>query len=127
MDSENIRFTQEHEWVSLKDSTAVIGISKFAVEELGEIVYVELPQEKTQINQGEECGTVESVKTVSSIYAPISGTITENNKELEKTPNLVSDSPLDEGWLIKLTNIDTKEFNDLMTLTEYNQYLKTLE
>ena len=127
MTIENYRFTEEHEWVYVENNIAIVGISKHAIDELGEIVYVELPQVNAALSQGDEFGTIESVKTVSSLYAPISGDVLEINEDLSDRPNTVSESPLLDGWLIKLKNYDTNEYNDLMTAEEYEQFRETLD
>lgn len=123
---EDLRYTEEHEWIKIDGETAVIGITNHACEELGEIVFVETPEIGSEISQGDEFGSVESVKTVSSLYAPVSGTVTEINEELENNPDLVNESPYDAGWLIKVELADQAEIDDLMSPEEYETYLETL-
>ena len=102
MEQESLLFTKDHEWVSIDDDVATIGISHHAVNELGDVVFVELPAVGDSFEMSDEFGTVESVKTVSSLYSPISGTVTEVNTNLENEPNLVTDSNYDQGWIIKI-------------------------
>ncbi len=120
------KFTQEHEWISLSGDTATIGISLHAVEELGEIVYVDLPKVGAQFGQMDEFGTVESVKTLSSLYMPLAGEVTQVNATLVKDPGTLNESPYEDGWLIKIKIADENEYHDLMTYEEYQQYLSTL-
>lgn len=122
----DLKYTKEHEWVRLKDTIATVGLTAHATHELGEIVYVELPDADSEIGQMDELGTVESVKTVSSIYMPMSGTITAMNTKVVDSPELINSSPYEDGWLVKLAVSDEKEFDDLMTPKEYEAYLKTL-
>lgn len=126
MNENTYRYTQDHEWVHLENNVATIGVSNHAVEELGQIVFVECPEKETHINQKEEFGTIESVKTVSSLYAPISGKVVESNQVLENNPETINNSPYDDGWLIKVEPLDTAEFDDLMTHKEYTMFLETL-
>lgn len=120
------RYTEEHEWVELNENIATVGVSNHAADELGEIVFVELPTLGTEIGQMDEVGTIESVKTVSSLYSPLTGKIVEVNTELENQPNLVNESANDEGWIFKVEIEDSAEVEDLMTEDEYNTYLETL-
>jgi len=126
MSVESYKYTEDHEWIHFVNGVATVGLSKHAIDELGEIVYVELPDVNKTLTQKDEFGTVESVKTVSSLYLPVSGEITEVNSELENTPDLISSAPLEEGWLLKLKPSDESEFDDLMTSEEYENYLETL-
>jgi glycine cleavage system H protein len=126
MSPEECKYTEDHEWVAVEGGIATIGISQHAINELGEIVYVELPNENNQVYQKDEFGTVESVKTVSSLYAPITGTIVEVNTLLEKNPEILNESPYSDGWLIKIEYSDENELIDLMTYEEYSSYLETL-
>lgn len=126
MEPSALRYTEEHEWVALEGQIATVGITAHATEELGEIVYVDLPEIGRQIDQMEEFGTVESVKTLSSLYSPMSGEISQNNKAVVKNPELLNESPYEEAWLIKIKVADANEYDDLMTYTEYQQYLENL-
>ena len=126
MDLSNFKFTDDHEWIHIEDNLATVGISEHATQELGEIVFVELPATDKMINQKDEFGTVESVKTVSSLYAPVSGKITHINSDLENQPELVGESPYANGWIVKIELSDSKEIDDLMTFEEYSNYIETL-
>lgn len=121
---ENLRYTQEHEWVSLDGNIATIGITEHATEELGEVVFVELPEADAEFEQNDEIGTIESVKTVSSIYAPISGKIVEANSELGDSPNTINDQPFGNGWLVKIECSDTSEVDELMTHDDYQAHIE---
>lgn len=122
----DLKYTEEHEWVRQDNEHAVIGITDYAVEELGEIVFVDLPPLGRQIKQMDEFGSVESVKTISSLYLPVTGEIVEVNQELANNPGFVNESPYEEGWLVKVSLSDEKELDDLMTAEEYKNYLETL-
>jgi glycine cleavage system H protein len=122
----DLRYTEDHEWIRVEGSEATIGITKHASDELGEIVFVEMPNVGQEIGQADEFGSVESVKTVSSLYAALSGTVKEINEGIEGEPSLVNDSPFDSGWLIKLEISDAAEIDDLMSAEEYETFLETL-
>ena len=122
----DIKFTQEHEWVKLEGDVATIGISSYAVDELGEIVFVDLPPLNSEVEQMAEFGSVESVKTVSSLYMPMSGIVMSVNKAVQKNPELINQSPYEDGWLVKLKISDDKEYDDLLTAQEYEHHLDTL-
>lgn len=116
-----LRYTKEHEWVRLEDDgkTAVIGITDFAQNELGDIVFVELEPVDSEINKGEAFGSVEAVKAVSELFMPISGTIVAHNEDLEDNPELVNDDPYGAGWMIKVEVSDPAELDDLLNADEY--------
>lgn len=122
----DLKYTEEHEWVRVENDTAIVGITQHAVDELGEIVFVDLPQIGRQIGQMDEFGSVESVKTISSLYLPIGGEVLETNQELSKNPGYVNESPYDDGWLVKVSLADEKEIDDLMTPEEYKNFLEAL-
>ncbi len=122
----DLKYTQEHEWVSVEGNVATVGITYYAQEELGDIVYVELPEAKKPVIQFAEFGVVESVKTVSNLYSPCSGEVIEINKAVVETPELVNDDPYDGGWLIKLRMSDPRELDELMTSAEYEEFLEEL-
>ena len=126
MQEETLRYSEDHEWVDVENDIATIGVSQYAIDELGEIVFVELPQKDTEITQKSEFGTIESVKTVSSIYAPVSGTIIDTNTALADQPDLVNSDPYNQGWIIKIQVENKEELDDLMTHEEYQLFLKTL-
>ncbi len=123
MSSDNLYFTEDHEWVKIEGNTATIGITKHAAEELGEVVFCELPEVGINIAQADECGSVESVKTVSSIFTPLSGEVIEINSEIQDNAAVINESPYEDGWLFKLDIADMREVDDLMTESEYETYL----
>jgi glycine cleavage system H protein len=116
-----LKYSKEHEWVAAEDSVATIGITDYAQEQLGEVVYVELPAIGDKISKDDPFGVVESVKAVSDIYAPISGTVIEINQELPESPETVNDDPYGDGWLIKIRINDNSELDDLMDGEEYEE------
>lgn len=115
----DLRYTEEHEWVQVQGNTAIIGITDFAQSELGDIVFVELPEEGTEIHVGDVFGSVESVKTVSELYAPISGTVVAVNTELEDTPENVNEAAYEAGWMIKVEISNESELAQLLTAEQY--------
>ncbi len=117
------RYTKEHEWVKLEDHRARVGITDHAQHELGDIVYVELPKIGTKVQQLQEFATVESVKAVSPVYAPLSGEIVDVNKELETKPELINQSPHDQGWIAVIAPSDLKELDTLLTAEQYEQHI----
>lgn len=121
--SESYRYSKEHEWVSVTDDYAVVGITQFAQTELGEIVYVELPEVGSVVVQGEEIGSLESVKAVAEVYSPVSGEIIEVNEILSDTPELVNANPHESGWLVKIRLSNQSEISDLLTAEQYKAYL----
>lgn len=118
----DLYYTEEHEWLRVDDDgTATIGITDFAQSELGDIVFVEIDPEGTEVAQDDVFGTVEAVKTVSELYMPVSGTIAAINTELESAPELVNQDPYGEGWMAKIEMADADELNDLMRADEYRE------
>lgn len=118
-----LKYSKEHEWVLVEDEDgAVIGISDFAQNELGEVVFVEAPELGEKISRDDPFGAVESVKAVSDLYAPVSGAVTEVNDALPDTPELINEDPYGEGWIIKVAMSDPGELDDLMTAEEYAAY-----
>ena len=118
-----LKYSKEHEWVLVEDEDgAVIGISDFAQNELGEVVYVEAPELGEKISKDDPFGAVESVKAVSDLYAPVSGAVTEVNDALPDTPELINEDPYGEGWIIKVAMSDPGDLDDLMTAEEYAAY-----
>lgn len=113
-------YTKEHEWVKIDGSAAVIGITDYAQSSLGDIVYVELPKAGAQLEQGKPIGVVESVKAVSDIYAPVSGTVTEVNGSVEDDPAKVNADPFGDGWLVKVTLSKADETKELMDAAAYD-------
>ncbi len=118
------KYTKEHEWVEMKGVEAVVGITAHAAKELGDITFVEMPSKGTDLIVGDVLGTIESIKAASDIYAPISGTVSSVNRELDDDPGIVNNSPEEKGWICKLDNIDLVELEDLMTQEQYEKYLK---
>lgn len=123
-----IYFSDEHEWVRVEDDgQAVIGITDYAQQQLGDVVFVELPDEGKDLAKGDEAAVVESVKAASEVYAAVSGTVTEANEALTDTPNLVNESPQGDGWFFKMTLSDESELEGLMDEAAYSDFVKGLE
>jgi len=116
---ENLRYTKDHEWILIEGNTATVGITEYAQRELGDIVFVEVDTVGKPLESGAVFGTVEAVKTVSDLFIPINGTITELNPALSGSPELVNSDPYGEGWMIKMTLTDPSQVNDLMDATAY--------
>jgi glycine cleavage system H protein len=116
---ENLKYTNDHEWLRIEDDFAVVGITEFAQGELGDIVFVEVETVGETLNQGDSFGTIEAVKTVSDMFIPVSGEITEFNEALESSPELINSDPYGNGWVIKLRIDNAAELNDLLSATEY--------
>ncbi|MBC7586948.1 MAG: glycine cleavage system protein GcvH [Chitinophagaceae bacterium] len=115
----NLRYTKDHEWISLEGNIATIGITEFAQSELGDIVYVDVNTLGKTLKAEEIFGTVEAVKTVSDLFLPIAGTVLEINKALEKTPEMVNNDPYGQGWMIKMEVADPQDVNELLTSESY--------
>jgi glycine cleavage system H protein len=116
-----LKYSKEHEWVATEDTVATIGISDHAQEQLGEIVYIELPAVGEKVSKDDPFGVIESVKAVSDIYAPVSGTVIEINEDLPESPEMVNEDCYGDGWLIKVKISDTADFDDLMEASEYEE------
>ncbi|PSQ86425.1 MAG: glycine cleavage system protein H [Bacteroidetes bacterium QS_4_64_154] len=116
---DDLYYTDDHEWLRVENSTATVGITDFAQSELGDIVFVEIEPEGTELGQDEIFGTIEAVKTVSELYMPVSGTITAFNDELELAPETVNDDPYGEGWMIEIEIANPDEIDDLMEADAY--------
>jgi len=121
---ENFKYTKEHEWVLVEGDTGTVGITDHAQQELGDIVYVDLPKPGVHVEQGKSLGSVESVKAVSDIYSPVSGELIEVNAVLADKPETLNDSPHAEGWLVKLRLTAPAELDSLMTAADYRQYVE---
>ena len=117
------KYTKEHEWISLQDEVATIGITNYAQESLGDIVFVELPETGKTIKMGDQVGVIESVKVASELYSPVSGKIIEINNELKTIPQLLNTDPENKGWYMKLKIDNTEELTNLMN---FNQYKETI-
>jgi glycine cleavage system H protein len=122
---EEYYYTKEHEWAQVDENIVTVGITEFAQESLGEIVYVELPEEGQRVNQGEPFGVVESVKAVSDLYAPVSGTVVEINSPIGDDPGVVNDDPMDNGWLIRIEMDNERELANLMRVPDYKKLIVT--
>ena len=121
---EDLKYTKEHEWIKIKGDIAVVGITDHAQAELTDIVFVELPEAGKEVKKGEELCVVESVKSVSEIYAPLSGKIVKVNSKLDDSPEIINESPYDDGWLVELEIKDKSEVNSLI---DAETYKKTIE
>ena len=119
-------FTEEHEWIEVDGDTATVGITDHAQSQLGDIVFVEVPQAGTVLAKGKEAAVVESVKAASDVYAPVSGTVTEGNTALEDDPALVNADAEDSGWFFKLTIADAGELDGLMDEAAYREFVASL-
>jgi glycine cleavage system H protein len=117
-------YMESHEWAKPEDGTARVGVSDFAQDELGDIVFVEFPDEGDEITHDEEFGVVESIKAVSDLYSPVSGTVTATNDELLDAPELVNDDPYGEGWMLEVELDDEDEFDDLLNAEEYRDQIE---
>lgn len=122
----SIRYTKDHEWINIDGDVATVGISDHAQEQLGEIVFVDLPDIGKTLGKTDDMAVVESVKAASDVYAPISGEVIEVNETLADEPGQVNDSPEDKGWFVKLKVSDTSEFDDLMDANAYQSFLDTI-
>ncbi|HHB0024865.1 TPA: glycine cleavage system protein GcvH [Staphylococcus aureus] len=118
-----LKYSKEHEWVKVEGNVATIGITEYAQSELGDIVFVELPETDDEINEGDTFGSVESVKTVSELYAPISGKVVEVNEELEDSPELVNESPYEKAWMVKVEISDESQIEALLTAEKYSEMI----
>ena len=119
-------FTEEHEWIDVDGDTATVGITDYAQEQLGDIVFVELPDAGAQVAKGKDAAVVESVKAASDVYAPITGEVTEANQALDEDPALVNSSPEADGWFFKLTIADKGELDGLMDEAAYKSFCNGL-
>jgi glycine cleavage system H protein len=121
---EELKYTDEHEWAKIEDELVVIGITDYAQDSLGEIVYIELPSEGDEITKGDSFGGVESTKSVSDLYAPVSGEVVEVNESLLDSPETINEDPYGEGWLIKVRIHDSDEFEELMDSEQYSEFIE---
>lgn len=118
----DLKYSQSHEWVRLEGDVATIGITDYAQGELGDVVFVELPEVGSEVQQGEACGTIEAVKTVSDLNAPLSGEIVEVNEGVEEEPTLVNTDCYGEGWIMKIRISDKAEVDELMDAAAYGEF-----
>ena len=121
------RYTKEHEWVTIEGDLGVVGITEFAQDQLGDVVYVELPEEGTQLTQFEKFGEIESVKAVSDLFAPVSGEVVERNQQVVDEPELVNQSPYGDGWLLRVQLSNPAELENLMEAAEYDAMIAEAE
>ncbi len=119
-----VNYTRDHEWVKVEGNIATIGITDFAVQELGDLVYVELPAVGDEVRAGERLAAVESVKAASDVFAPVSGEVVEVNEALEDEAGLLNESPMDEAWIVRVEMNDPKELDALMDRAEYDEFVK---
>jgi len=121
---EDLLYTKTHEWIFVKNGTVRIGVTDFAQEHMTDIVFVELPSLGTSFSKGDELAIIESVKSVSEIYSPVSGHISRINESLGNSPELVNDSPFDEGWLVEMEIEDSSQLKELLTFEKYIKMVK---
>ena len=116
---ENLKYTPDHEWVKVEDGTAVIGITDYAQGELGDIVFIDIDPDIQEISKGETFGTIEAVKTVSDMIAPVSGKVLELNSRLDEEPQVINSDPYGDGWFVKIEVTDENDFGDLLDAAAY--------
>lgn len=121
---DDLYYTESHEWVRVDGDEAVMGITDFAQHELGDIVYVELPEVGKKVSAGEPCGSIEAVKAVEDINSPVSGKVESRNSDLEDSPDLINKSPYEEGWLIKVKLSNPDELENLLSAAEYKKIVE---
>lgn len=120
---DDLRYSKEHEWVRLEGEMATVGITHFAQDQLGDVVFVELPAKGAAVRQSASLGVVESVKAASDVYAPVSGEVTERNVKVIESPELVNSSPYGEGWLVRISVLDKGELKALLSPAEYAAHI----
>ena len=118
-------YTKEHEWIAVEGDHATVGITDYAQGQLGDVVFVEVPEAGREVSKGGEAAVVESVKAASDVYSPVGGTVTEGNQALADQPDLVNTDPEGEGWFFKLTLSDTHDLNDLMNADQYREFCES--
>lgn len=124
MNPTELKYSEEHEWVQIEsDNVVLVGITEFAAESLGDVVFVDLPDVGGQVGQAEKMGEIESVKAVSDLYCPVSGKITERNEQVLDNPQLVNDSPFDAGWMIRVELSDPSQLDKLLSAEQYEAFL----
>ncbi len=121
---EDLRYTREHEWARAKGTRVVVGITEFAQDQLGDVVYVELPSVGDEVKKGEAFGVVESTKAVSDLFAPVSGKVVEVNDPLTDAPETINEDPYEEGWMIQVEASDIKDLDDLLTAKAYAKFVE---
>jgi len=125
MTPEDSKYAKSHEYVHMEGEVGTVGITDYAQKELGDVVFVELPQVGTQLEAGDELGSIESVKAVSELFAPVSGEVIEINETLAEKPELINTDPYGDGWMIRIRISDATELDDLMNAEEYEEYCET--
>ena len=120
---DDLRYTKEHEWVLVEDKVVTVGITDHAQEQLGDVVFVELPAVGDQVTKDEAMGVVESVKAVSDVYAPVSGKVVEVNDDLPESTEMVNEDPYGDGWMVKIELSDPTDLDDLLSAEEYEQHI----
>ena len=119
----DLLYTKDHEWIRIVDDIATIGVTDYAQDELGDIIFIEFPEAGDKFNAGDSIGTIEAVKTVADLFTPLAGEISEINLKLEDEPEAINKDPYESGWIIKLKNITNTEKSQLLTASEYKKYI----
>ena len=125
MNPEDLKYSEEHEWLRMEGDNAVIGITHFAQDSLGDVVFVELPEVGSDVEQFQKMGEIESVKAVSDLYSPVGGRVIEVNESLVDSPELVNDSPYEDGWMLRVEVADSSEIKRLMSASEYDALIES--
>ena len=123
----DLKYNSEHLWVKVNGDNALIGVTDYAQDQLGDVIYVDIPEQNYELEQNESFGTIESAKSVSELYAPVSGHVIRVNESLKDEPELINDEPYDSGWLLEVKLNNENELNDLMGAGEYEKYLNSNE
>ena len=123
IDIKKLKYTKDHEWVHIDNDIATIGVTAFAQSELGDIIFIEFPNQGDVFKQYESVGTLEAVKTVADIYSPVSGSIVEINSALDSNPELINSDPYNDGWIVKIKIEDSSEIDGLLDLDSYNELI----
>lgn len=121
----NCKYTKEHEWARKEGNKVVVGVTEYAAKQLGDVVFVDMPKVGTKVESGKTLGVIESVKTVSDVYAPVSGIIVNRNSELETDPALVNKDPYGKGWIVEIEPNNPSDYDKLLSSQEYEEYLKS--
>ena len=124
MNPENIKYSKDHTWVRVEDEEATVGITDYAQESLGDIVYVDLPEEEDEVEAGEEVAEVESTKATSSVISPVSGTVIEVNEDIEDSPDTINEDPYGDGWIVRIKLSDPSELKSLMGSETYVKFVE---
>jgi glycine cleavage system H protein len=119
----NLKYTKDHEWISVKDNIGTIGITDYAQGELGDVVFLDISSDLKELKKGQSIGTIEAVKTVSDVYSPVSGKVVEINKNLNNSPEKINSSPYEEGWMIKIELSNLSELDNLLDVNAYKELI----